>query len=369
MSDKTLEALNLEFEKAYLFFQQGKFILDASFKKSLFEYLDAHFQDHYSEHDKLFQKFNVFWLENNYIIRPFQLCDIVFEKILSLVYEWEKTNSPNRVHKGTLYYFYGMICILKGEIDKGLLLMHQASNEDGNLGRNTTPSKSFILLDEENPYQFFRAKVVETVNFLNEYISNYCATTSSTFDITNLRTSLLKKAEHKEESFFFVYCIYKLEKIINRIDERIRKNKLASFIETTIIFELCKLCEVLLKKIYVESLIKHNYNNKSDFIHYIDYFCNDNLVSLNLRQNNLGFLNAEIKNNFQNTIQALVNNSYTHHSFISSPSPIEYSIALTYCLRNFGGHKIEEQQTLCNEFEKIVKAIFNFIFFMIEKKY
>ncbi len=359
MDDKTLESLNTEFKKAYLFFQQGKFILDDSFKKALFEYLDAHFRDHYSEHDNLFQKFNPFWLEKNHTIKPFQLSDIVFEKIISLVHEWEETNSPNKIHKGTPYYFYGMISILKGEIDKGLLLMHQASNEDGNLGRDRTPSKSFILLDDENPDQFFRPKVIEVVDFLNSLISSYNSTLTNSFSLDELRTKFLLKNEFKEESFFFVYCIYKLDHLLNHINDKVKINKLASYIETNIIFDLCKLTEILLSKIFTTG----------NFINKIDAFSRDSSISLNLRQTNLRILNRERESNFGNTISALINRTFTHVDYINNPTDIEYDISLVYCLRNFVGHKIQDQIILRDNFNKIIQKIFNTIFFIIDKKY
>ena len=355
------EPIDDEFEKAYLFFQQGKFILDESFKRAFFDFLDKYYLlENCNIHDKLFENFGGFWHSNdnqNLILRPLQTIDVVFNKILSLVYEWEDNNQPHKIHKGTIYYFYGMTSILKGEINKGLLLMHQASNEDGNLNRTITPSKSFISLDEQNPNQFFRPKVFETVKFLETYLSHYRAVDSSTFNIEDLRSKFLKDDEHKEEAFFFVYCVYKLENILKKINNRIRDNELASYIETTIIFELCKLCEALLTKSYSGTLISK-----------INDFSQDADLNLNLRRSHLSIINKERDTNFSNTINQLVNNTFCHSSFLSSPSAIEYDITLTYALRNFGGHKIEDQKVLRNDFEEILKSIFNTIFLIIDKK-
>lgn len=379
--NKFNESINEEFEKAYLFFQKGKFIIDECFKKALFAFFDKYNSlDNWEQHDKIFQKFGHFWhyLDgNSIIIRPFQLCDYVFEKIFSLVDEWESKNPEKHIHKGTPYYFYGMICILKQDIDKGLLLMHQAYQEDELLfkvGKRTdkTPAMCFIYLDDTKAEQFFRGKVIETVQFLNYYLSKY-----GTLNISQLRANLFEDDNFKEESFYFVYCIFKLEKLITKINKNLKENILASYINTAIIFELCKLAEVLLKRRYQKQEIlminKYNKNSKNkglDFIHYIDYFCQDTSIHLSLRTNNIGYLNKELKNNqtFSSTIKGIANHSYSHNNFVSSPLPIEYDIALTYCLRNFGGHTIKDQRTLSEEFEKIVISILNFIFLIIEKK-
>lgn len=365
--NKFNEPIDEEFEKAYLFFQQGKFILDECFKKALFDFFDKHHADDYTVHNALFQNFNPFWMSQFY---NFHLADIVFTKVLNLVDEWEIKNPGKHIHKGTPYYFYGMMCILKQDIDKGLLLMHQAYQEDEALikgGKRTdkTPAMCFIYLDDTKAEQFFRSKVIETVNFLNGYLKNY-----GSLNISQLRTKLLEDDSFKEESFYFVYCIFKLEKVITNINKNLKENILASYVSTAPIFELCKLAEVLLKRRYSESTIKRQYSNKADFIHYIDYFCKDTSINLKLKQNNIGYLNNELKNNstFSSTINGLVQHSYTHGNFVSSPQPIEYDIALTYCLRNFGGHKIEDQRVLSKKFEKIVTSILNFIFFTIEKK-
>lgn len=365
--NKFNEPIDEEFEKAYLFFQQGKFILDECFKKALFDFFDKHHSDNYEVHNVLFQKFNPFWMSQP---SNFYLADVVFTKILDLVNEWESNNQGKHIHKGTPFYFYGMMCISKQDIDKGLLLMHQAYQEDELLikaGKITdkTPAMCFIYLDDTKAEQFFRNKVIETVNFLNGYLMSY-----GSLNISQLRTKLLEDDDFKEESFYFVYCIFKLEKVITNINKNLKENILASYISTALIFELCKLAEVLLKRRYPEDTIKRVYPNKADFIHYIDYFCKDSSINLNLRQGNIGYLNGELKNSstFSSTIDGLVQHSYAHKNFVSSPKPIECAIALTYCLRNFGGHKIEDQRILSNKFENIVTSILNFIFFVIEKK-
>ena len=361
--NKFNEPIDDEFEKAYLFFQQGKFILDESFKKAFFDFLDKHKEDHYSVHDSIFENFGPFWYNvgpTGIILKPLQQVELVLDKILSLVHEWEDKNQPHKIHKGTPYYFYGMISILKRDIDKGLLLMHQASNEDDNLGRTDTPSKNFISLNDQNPFQLFRSKVIETVSFLNDYISDYNDVNKANFNINNLRSKFLEKEEYKEEAFFFIYCIYKLEKIINYLDKRIKNNKLASHINTAIIFNLCKIFEVLLSNLFDDNLAKK-----------IDKLCQDPVINLTLRQNMFGILNVERDkdNNFKVIIEGLLNNSYTHQQFSGNYSPIEFDLSLVYALRNFGGHKIEDQEFVREKFEDIIKAILRAIFFVIDKKY
>ncbi len=367
------EPIDDEFEKALIFFRNGKFILDLSFKQALFDFLTKHKNDSYEIHDHLFENFTSFWLNPDYTLKPIQLCDLVFDKILSLVHEWEDKNKPDKIHKGTPYYFYGTVSILKGDIEKGLLLMHQAYQEDKRLGRvgtdKPTPAECFILLEHGVKEQFFRQKVVETVNFLNERLECYRTINQTSLDIDLLRTKFLKKSSYYKEALFFVYSIYKLKKIINEIEPRIRENTIASYMETTLIFELCKLVEVLLKNIYLEDSVKARYGLRRTptLFYYTLFFCED--INLSLKKENLDFLNGERDRNFKNTITKLTNHTYSDTGFVTNPIAIEFDVALTYCLRNFGGHKIEERETIYKEFPKIVQSILNMLFFIIEKKY
>ncbi len=363
--NKFNEPIDDEFEKALLFLKQGKLIFDKAFKQALFEFFDKHKNDPHEVHDLLFNNFSLFWYQGGNI-PSLQLGENVYKKVLSFVHEWEENNKPHKLHKGTPYYFYAVFCILKDDLDKGLLLMHQAYLEDQRAGKTDTPASYFVTLNDEPQEQFFRTKVIETAKFLDEFLEKYRNAHSASLTLESLRNKFLGKSPFEEESFFFVYCIFKLEKIIRKIEKEIRANRMASHIETTSIFELCKLAEVLLAN-------KIRSNQNINFASRIDQFCKDTRVSLNLRQSgrqtNLGFLNGERDSNFESTIRGLVDHTYSDTRFVSNPSPIEFDIALTYCLRNFGGHKIEEQELIYEEFEKIAERILNTMFFIIEKVY
>lgn len=359
------EPIDDEFEKALLFLKQGKLIFDKSFKQALFEFFDKHKNDPHEVHDALFNNFSLFWYQVGNISSPL-LAWNVYKKILSFVHEWEENNKPHKLHKGTPYYFYAVSCILMEDLDKGLLLMHQAYVEDQRAGKTDTPASYFITLNSHPKEQFFRTKVIETTQFLDKLLEEYRTAHSTLLTIEILRERFLGKSPYEEESFFFVYCIFKLEKIIRKIEKEIRSNRIASHIETTSIFELCKLAEALLvNRIQPGQDIK--------FANRLGQFCQDRRVRLSIRQgsghNNLGFLNGERDSDFENTVKGLLNRTYQHTNFVTNPTPIEYDIALTYCLRNFGGHKIEDQEIIYVEFEKIIQAILNTIFYIIEKVY
>ena len=75
-----------------------------------------------------------------------------------------------RIHKGAPYYYWGVTCILKEEIEKGFLLMHQALEEDKKSATivkfQNAPSYTFVTLDYLQQKQLFYDKVKEIANFL-----------------------------------------------------------------------------------------------------------------------------------------------------------------------------------------------------------
>lgn len=58
----------------------------------------------------------------------------IWERVLQPALEWEHEHNPLKLHKGTPYYFWGMTVLLRGDIDWGYLLMHQALG-----GRRSNP--------------------------------------------------------------------------------------------------------------------------------------------------------------------------------------------------------------------------------------
>jgi lipopolysaccharide biosynthesis regulator YciM len=55
----------------------------------------------------------------------------VWQLAVQIATQWETLNqSKYRIHKGAAYYFWAVTCILKEDLEKGFLLMHQALEED-----------------------------------------------------------------------------------------------------------------------------------------------------------------------------------------------------------------------------------------------
>jgi hypothetical protein len=64
----------------------------------------------------------------------------VWNYALGPALEWEKRNKPNKIHKGTPYYFLGVTGILNNELENGFFAMHQVLKEDKRLSGRRIPA-------------------------------------------------------------------------------------------------------------------------------------------------------------------------------------------------------------------------------------
>ena len=89
----------------------------------------------------------------------------LWEYALDLAHNWEKTNRPIKIHKGTPYYFLGVTAILNNDLENGFLAMHQALKEDYRLTQSETPQKPaywFVTLDYPHDH-FFDKEVKKNI--------------------------------------------------------------------------------------------------------------------------------------------------------------------------------------------------------------
>lgn len=81
-------------------------------------------------YDKYFSNFTSLW---NLLLYQgsFFYAEQLWQISIETAKKWDKRQNQNKkIHKGTPFYFWGVTCILKEDLEKGFLLMHQALEED-----------------------------------------------------------------------------------------------------------------------------------------------------------------------------------------------------------------------------------------------
>jgi hypothetical protein len=126
--NKLNKQMDEQFESLYrYYFSKHKFYID-SFKKLAMRFFDEH--SDVKLHDRFFNNFTILWdilIQND----SFFSAEQVWQIAVQISTQWETLNqSKNRIHKGAAYYFWAITCILKEDLEKGFLLMHQALEED-----------------------------------------------------------------------------------------------------------------------------------------------------------------------------------------------------------------------------------------------
>jgi len=139
------------------------------------------------------------------------------------------------------YYFWGVTCILNGNLEKGFLLMHQALEEDKKTHQTKTPKTpaySFVTLDYENQNQFFIPKVREIAEFLKENLDSYRSSRGGTLTLSGFKSKFLEESTLQEVVFYFIFELFRLKKLLEEINQRLTQNVFSSLLQANTIFYL-----------------------------------------------------------------------------------------------------------------------------------
>src|SRR5262249_41934485 len=83
----------------------------------------------WSAHDAYFNNFTLIW-RTILNAANFEQAEHIWQRALQPAQGWESVHQSQRIHKGTPYYFWSMTALLRGHVDRGYLLIHQAVQED-----------------------------------------------------------------------------------------------------------------------------------------------------------------------------------------------------------------------------------------------
>jgi len=328
------------------------------FRNEALNFFDQN-ESNYQVHDGFFNNFTIIW---QFFLnqKRFKDAEHLWELALSIAYEWENKNQNKRIHKGTPYYFWGVTCILNGDLEKGFLLMHQALEEDKRTDQTNTPKTpvySFVTLDYEKQDQFFRTKVLEIAEFLGERLDSYCSSREGTLSLSHFKSKFLENSALQEVVFYFIFELFRLKKLLGEVDQRLTQNLFSSLLQANAIFTFC---------LVIDNVIKQKNPNQWKFSEHLKFLSSRS--SLNLNEQKIGELNSAFKKNFSNTLQKLLSSQYQFQDE-TIPRPIEEDLAITYGFRNFGAHKVEDQPIIYRNFDEISRRILNALFFSVEKLY
>lgn len=329
-------------------------------KNDLRNYADEYFTLHRTvpDHDQFFGFFTPMWA-NLFTRHHFFESIKLWNLAIGLSLDWEARNRPAKIHKGTPYYFLGVTAILNNELENGFLAMHQALKEDEKHSggrRPEGPAYWFATLDSSRKEQFFGGKVEEVAAFLEDKLYEYSINRRRLLRLPEFRNRFLRLRYLSEVAFFFVYSLFRIQKIMLETHSIYRKNVLSSLLHSRILFDL---------SLVADKVIENKNTGRSDrptFREEILFLSSPPRNLLSFDRGILNRLGGEFDNDFSGTMGSLLSGTYSTDPL----NDIERDFAIAYGIRNRGAHKLENQPIFYNKTRQLTQSILNALFFTIE---
>jgi len=350
-----------ELERLYLL--DGFDLILENLKNDFRVFADTYFNRNRTpaSHNRFFERCTPIWLnlvQKRHYFRAIKILNYA----LGLALDWQTRNRPNKIHKGTPYYFLGVTAILNNELENGFLAMHQAMKEDLKLSRGRTPQAPafwFITLDSSRQNQFFKPKVDQMADYLSKKLEEYSMGRGGSLTLPNFRSKFLSRRKLKDEVFFLVYLLFKIRKLLDETPKIYKKNIFSSLLHARHLFDLCLISD--------KAIEYKNPARGSRHLSFRDemlFLSSPSTASLSFNRTGLNTINNDFNSDFGRTMYDILLGRY--HLSLSS---IENDFAVAYGIRNFGAHRIENQPVVYNRMGELVQRIFNTLFFTVERLY
>lgn len=355
-------SMNEQFQKLYNYYFSGK-----GFEHSRFQSESLNFFNHNNSSNDLDSYFNNFTPLWQFLLQQgsYFYAEQLWEIAASISKKWEQQNQNRKIHKGAGYYFWAVTCILKEDLEKGFLLMHQALEEDRKNVNPTniqsTPAYSFVILDYEQQNQFFRKKVLEMAKFVEQKLNNYQTSRNGKLTMAEFKVKFLQNPGLIELVFLFVFELFHVKKLLSENLQGLTQNIYGSMLMVQSIFTFSLL---------IDNIIKNKYNiqdpnrQQQQFIDLLIFLSGK--ANLKLDKSKMQEINKMSTRDFDQTLDYLLN---SHPVFKTKLQAIEEDISIIYGFRNSAAHKIRDRPYIHGNFNEIVNRLFNVFFLAVEKLY
>ena len=354
------QQMNEQFESLYRYYYSNKLFDINLFKKSASSFFDGLLD--MKLHDRFFNNFTILW---QMLVRngSFFFAEQIWQLTVQIAKDWEELNqSKSKIHKGAAYYFWAVTCILKEDLEKGFLVMHQALEED-RLNRpnqfKDTPAYAFVKLDYNRQEQYFRNKVLEVAEFLEQRIKLYQSSRNGTLSLDQLQSKFLDNINVLDQTFLFVYELFHIKKLLSESKQGLTQNVYGSILIMHVIFIFV---------LIIDNVIKQKYDNKDlhkqDFINLIDYLSKKSNLTMDITK--LRAINKRGNTDLEAIILDLLN---SRPIFRNKLNPFENDLGIVYAFRNPAAHRIRDRPFVRENFQQIIDRLFNVFFLAVEKLY
>lgn len=288
-----------------------------------------------------------------------------WQSLLLIIKNWEDSNNPITIHKGTLFFFLAENYLIIGDRDSGFVYLYNAIEDDKKLTAIGYPSKApaymtATISDDSHNHMFFLVRELRL--FLGNYISKFRQNYNSNFKMIDVDTKFLREVQLNNIVFFFVSnLLYFFDEERNTRRELLN-NDFSRLKTLDLFFNLGLIIDEILRYSYH----KHTGNVINDMNEGVSWLCDrNNWMSVADVQNFWGSSYLRINSdNSDIVIPKLLQKTEKYNQNIV-PNEV-FVIFTAYHLRNFAGHNITQQQVLSSNYDEILEQLFMALFLAID---
>lgn len=354
-----LESINPDIDQAFFrlhssFIGNDSLVLD-NFNQNVQTFLNHEFTDSALVH-KYFQNFTIIWTyyRNQGL---WDRAEHVWKIALEPVINWE-IKTRRRVHKGDPFYFWGMTALLKGDVDHGYSLMHQALEEDVLTSPDNYqnfPAYAFASLNYSKIDQAFRPWVIQEAEYLNTLIKKYCASRNRDFSLEDFKERYLDDRSNRDAIYTLSYTITRIDRM-KSLPPYLFNSPFANQLIQNLLFDIIKVIDFSLSK---KNTGEWKFSNQISYLSKKAGFLINGRDIYTLGQNN-STLNQKLKDLMADKYQ------FENGNF---PSDLQKDLLITYLLRNYFAHLLTPKNLILDQFTYFQEAVFNTLFLTVETLY
>lgn len=285
--------------------------------------------------------------------------EVIWQLALQPILEWEKINQNNRIHKGSPFYFWGMVAIQRGDIDKGYVLMHQALEEDKLTSKKElpdTPALAFATLNYKKAEQAFRDWVLTQASYLEERLMQFQQKHGIALTLDDFTSKYLEKPPSSEVIYLLAYNLARLLRYAS-ISDLILASPFAGILFQNVLFDMVQV---------IDSTISPKNSGKWKMFDHVVFLSEKLGVPIN--EANLIEANRNFQSSFEESISLILAGNFKFKDG-SVASPIQSDLLIAYALRNRGAHDISSAKILWARYRDLLQAVFNALFLVVSKLY
>jgi hypothetical protein len=309
-------------------------------------------------HQYLFNNLTPIW---NQLLANDQhsLAQHLWQTILRHAKQWERARN-SRIHKGSIFYYWGGTAVMAGDLDKGFFLMHSAYEEDRltyEQDRPSTPAAKFVALDFESGDQLFRPHALMLGDYLDDLLKSYRLEALSHLKKEQIRVAFLEGVVDLSITFAFTHALSRLH-ALRSFSYYVQPSDFSHNYLLNLLFDMVIVIDAALKE-----KVPH-LDNYSELMGHLSQSANLPLSISELQQE----INPEAKSDFGNTIFDLLDRVFRLSSG-RKMSRIECDLAISYCIRNRAAHNIASAPIITPRFEHVLQSVMNVLFLSIDTYY